>query len=65
MIRCQQKYCKNCVKPTFGLDGKFIYGACKVSKYLILESDKEDTKLYDIQPLYCNEYIPRERKIKY
>ena len=65
MIACQQKYCKNCIKPIFSLDGKFVYGACKVSKYLTLRSDKEDTKLYDVQPLYCYDYKPRKRKINY
>ena len=64
-MNCQQKYCKYCVKPVFSLDSKFVYGVCKISKYLTLGSDKEDTKLYDVQPLYCNEYTPRKRKIKY
>lgn len=63
MIRCEQKFCKNCVKPYFGLDGKFVFGFCKISKHLILKSDKN--KLLDIQPLYCDEYNPRKRKIYY
>ncbi len=63
MIRCEQKYCKNCVKPYFSLDGKFCFGYCKASKYLILKSDKNS--LLDVQPLYCHNYIPRVRKINY
>lgn len=31
----------------------------------ILMSDNKKTQKYDVQPLYCNEYIPRKRKIKY
>lgn len=65
MLRCQQKYCKNCIKPYFDLSGNFVFGHCKKSKYLILISDKEETQKYDIQPLYCEEYRPREQKIKY
>lgn len=63
MIRCEQKYCKNCIKPCFSLDGNFIYGHCKASKCLILKSDKN--KLLDIQPLYCQEYQERKREISY
>ena len=63
MIRCEQKYCKNCIKPYFSLDDKFIYGYCKVSKYLILKSDKN--KLLDVQPLYCQKYQERKRGISY
>lgn len=65
MIRCQQKYCKNCVKPTFDLSKNFIWGYCKISRHLVLLSDQEETSKYDIQPLYCQEYQPRTRKIKY
>lgn len=65
MIRCQQKYCKNCVKPTFDLSRNFVWGYCKASRHLVLISDQEETKKYDIQPLYCQEYQPRKRKIKY
>lgn len=64
-MNCQQKYCKYCVKPTFSLDGKFVYGQCKISRYLTLRSDKECTKEYNVQPLYCYEYTPRKRNIKY
>lgn len=65
MLRCQQKYCKNCIKPYFDLSGNFVFGACKITKHLILMSDKEETQNWDVQPLYCNEYRPRERKINY
>lgn len=65
MIRCQQKCCKNCIKLYFDLSGNFAFGHCKKSKYLILISDKEETINYDVQPLYCNEYVPRVRKLKY
>ena len=51
MLRCQQKYCKNCIKPRFDLSGKFVFGHCKSSKYLILISDKEETQDNGIQPL--------------
>jgi len=65
MIRCEQKYCKNCVKPVFSLDGGFVYGFCKFSRYLILQSDNYSTRKYDVQPLYCDCYKERTRKIKY
>lgn len=65
MIRCQQKLCKNCIKPIFDKDGNFMWGFCKVSKHIILISDMEETSEYDIQPLYCQEYKQRTRKIKY
>lgn len=65
MLRCQQKYCKNCIKPYFDLSGNFVFGACKITKHLILMSDKEETINYDVQPLYCNEYVPRVRKLNY
>jgi hypothetical protein len=29
MARCEYKYCKYCVKPTFNEYGKFLYGNCK------------------------------------
>lgn len=63
MIRCEQKHCKNCINPCFDLNGNFVWGSCKASKYLILKSDKN--KLLDVQPLYCYEYRPRKRKINY
>lgn len=65
MLRCQQKFCKNCSKPYFDLSGNFVFGACKITKHLILMSDKEETQNLDVQPLYCNEYVPRVRKLKY
>ena len=65
MIRCQQKFCKNCVKPTFDLSRNFVWGYCKFSRHLVLISGQEETQKYDIQPLYCQEYQPRTRKIKY
>lgn len=65
MIACEQKYCKNCIKPCFGLDGKFIYGHCKISRYIRLQSGQKETMLYDVQPLYCGLYEQRKRKIKY
>ena len=61
---CSQKYCKYCVKPVFNKDGAFISGYCKRSRYLYLDS-VDSQKHYDIQPLYCSDYTPRQRKIKY
>ena len=61
-MKCQQKYCKYCIKPYFK-DDKFYYGTCKVSRHVLLMSDQNDK--YDIQPLYCNCYKPRKRKIDY
>ncbi|DAB04775.1 TPA: hypothetical protein CPT89_01205 [Candidatus Gastranaerophilales bacterium HUM_11] len=65
MIACQQKYCKHCIKPRFDSEGKFRFGWCKISKTLVLHSDKEGTMKLDVQPLYCYRYEPRKRKIKY
>lgn len=62
---CKQKYCKHCIKPVFDLSGKFVYGKCKMSKYVILDSDQDGVSNYDVQPLYCYEYTPRQKDIKY
>lgn len=64
MFVCQQKYCVNCIKPVF-TNGKFSFGQCKISRHIVLVSDADDTKLYSVQPLYCYQYKPRKRKIKY
>lgn len=64
-MKCKQKFCKFCVKPYFSLDRKFINGNCSMQKYVILDSYKEEAKKYEIQPLYCNCYRPRKRKINY
>ncbi len=65
MIRCKQKYCKHCIKPVFDLGGNFAWGYCKVSKFIILQSDGRATIKYDIQPLYCDSYCERQREINY
>lgn len=65
MIACQQKYCANCIKPVFRESGEFSFGYCKASRNKILFTNAEETKLYDVQPLYCYEYKPRKRKINY
>lgn len=65
MIRCQQKYCKNCVKPTFDLSRNFVWGYCKVSRHLVLLHKPSENYEYGVHPLYCQEYLPRKRKIKY
>lgn len=65
MIRCQQKYCKNCVKPTFDLSRNFVWGYCKASRHLVLLNDSSETHESGVQSLYCQEYQPRKREIKY
>lgn len=64
MIKCQQKYCKYCIKlNTSILQNKFAFGFCKISNKLILVRDMYPT--LDVQPLYCYAYEPRKRKINY
>jgi hypothetical protein len=69
MIRCQQKYCKYCVKPQFK-DYKnyrdFMYGYCRMSKHLILNCvPEENQKMEGCLALYCEQYTQRKRKINY
>lgn len=64
MIKCQQKYCKYCIKPHISiLRNEFVFGFCKISNKLILGSDMNPA--LDVQPLYCYAYKPRKRKINY
>lgn len=64
---CEQKYCKNCVKPIFNdKDNKFLRGRCKISRYVVLESNCDEAKELTLsQPLYCKYYIKRKRRINY
>lgn len=65
MVYCQQKYCKHCVKPVLSKSGEFLFGRCNNTN-LILQSDADEYKEFTYaQPLYCNNYEKRQRKIKY
>lgn len=65
-MRCKQKYCRFCQRPfLYDLSGNWISGHCKVAKHLTLFSEQSGTKNYEIQPLYCDLYRERKRKIDY
>ena len=64
---CEQKYCKNCVKPIFNdKDNKFLRGRCKISRHVVMETNyNEETKHLLSMPLLCKYYVKRNRRINY
>ena len=64
-MKCKQKFCKFCCNPRINLrTGAFVYGICRMSKYVVLDCIENNNK-YKTQLLYCNCYRPRKRKINY